>query len=523
MTKYCLWSTRLAIVSFAFLWPLSISTGLACADWGSLEGKAATGADSSRVRLVSVVLAVLLPVWLCPALNAAGRGGRAARLLLHAPLDGSADLAVAAGGQKAAELLPGAVFVPGRPMTSGQAVLAGEGRAAVRIPLDGNYVPERGTLMFWFQPQQHFGGTPHRGFELVNCGQNQGIRIPFVSAPHQAHLATHIFDKDGKPRFATKVYKYLLAKKWYHFAFTWDSSAGEVASWMYGHPEADPLPESFEPGPAPAQMLAGCSGAAIADLRIYDRPLEGHEIRALIPFAPQEAMAGEGKTFYRQWVDVDALRGRLVYENTFEDDASLSDWKMEGPGEARIVDKKLWLHTTITGPEKWNGHLVFWNTHDFPASFLAEWEFTPTKLGGLCIVFFCARGRQGQDIFDPALPAREGRFERYHSGAINCYHISYFRSGSVRDPICNMRKNHGFYIVDIGPDFIPLEPGHTNKITLIKDENHIMFLTNGRLSLDFVDDGKTYGPVWGSGKIGLRQMGRTWPCLYDNFRVYELK
>jgi len=470
---------------------------------------------------VSVVWGVAFVLCLSAAAGAEGRAKEPARLLLHARLDGDAKLAVAAGGQKAGELLSGAAFVPGR--KERQALISTGSGAGVRIPLEGNYVPERGTLMFWFQPQHNLGGTPHEQHQLVACGKGQGVTVSLVSAPHQCHIAPYIFDKEGRRQVNAMVYKHLLAGKWYHLTFTWDISRGLLTLWMYGRPEADPVPQPLEIGPAPAEMLVGCKGAAISDLRIYDRALEGPDIRRIISFAPEEAMAGEGRTFYRQWVNVDAFRGQLVYQNTFDDESSLADWAMEGRGKARIVDGQLWLHTTVTGPEKPLGHLVYWNKHDFPANFVAEWDFTPTKLGGLCIVFFCARGREGEDIFEPSLPARDAIFPRYHSGAINCYHISYFRNSSLRSPICNMRKNYGFYLVAVGPDFIPLEPGRKNHVTLIKDGDHIMFLTNGRLSIDFLDDGKTYGPVLGGGKIGLRQMGATWPCLYDNFCVYELK
>ena len=61
-----------------------------------------------------------------------------------------------------------------------------------------------------------------------------------------------------------------------------------------------------------------------------------------------------------------------------------------------------------------------------------------------------------------------------------------------------------------------------HKVTLYKRGNQIRLAVNGVLTISFDDDGKTYMPVWGTGKIGLRQMAHTHTGMYDNFRVYRI-
>nr|WGD69384.1 DUF1961 family protein [Bacillus subtilis] len=41
---------------------------------------------------------------------------------------------------------------------------------------------------------------------------------------------------------------------------------------------------------------------------------------------------------------------------------------------------------------------------------------------------------------------------------------------------------------------------------LIKDKGYVHFSINGLPILEWMDDGKTYGPVLTKGKIGFRQM-----------------
>jgi len=56
---------------------------------------------------------------------------------------------------------------------------------------------------------------------------------------------------------------------------------------------------------------------------------------------------------------------------------------------------------------------------------------------------------------------------------------------------------------------------------LVKHNNRILMYVDGRKIIDWLDDGKKYGPVLGGGKIGLRQMQWT-HFRYRDFRVWAL-
>ena len=98
------------------------------------------------------------------------------------------------------------------------------------------------------------------------------------------------------------------------------------------------------------------------------------------------------------------------------------DWVLEGKATARTEEGRLILKNDP-------GHLTFWNTREFPSNVLIQFEVSPADSNkGLNIVFFAARGRDGGSIFALDQPIRDGLFKNYTSGAINCYHTSYWAS-----------------------------------------------------------------------------------------------
>ena len=114
---------------------------------------------------------------------------------------------------------------------------------------------------------------------------------------------------------------------------------------------------------------------------------------------------------------------------------------------------------------------------------------------------------------------------------MNSYHVSYLSAGPRNSSIpgarrtANVRKNSGFWLVASGDDQIQ---GHgygrvPHRVRLLKVKNHLQVEVNGKLSVSFTDDGKTYGPVWGDGYIGLRQMNHILSATYQNLRVYRVE
>jgi hypothetical protein len=145
---------------------------------------------------------------------------------------------------------------------------------------------------------------------------------------------------------------------------------------------------------------------------------------------------------------------------------------------------------------------------------------------GLNIVFFSAASRTGGGIFDLELPPRRGVFKNYHSGALNSYHVSYWacsaaQGGTLRRT-SNVRKNHGFFLVSCGIDRIAGQGPGPHRVRVLKVGGKLHIETRGAIAAAFDDDGSTYGPVWGSGAIGLRQMGHTHRASYTHFQVWKV-
>ena len=235
--------------------------------------------------------------------------------------------------------------------------------------------------------------------------------------------------------------------------------------------------------------------------------------------APQHALVG--KEFKPRDVDY----ANPVYETSFDDESALEDWQLEGGKSMSVSDGNLVLESepVETDGERDPNHLVCWLKKEIPANFLLEFNLKPKdRKRGLNIIFFNARGLNGESIFDPSLQKRNGIFKQYHSGDLNSYHVSYWAGDRG---FSNLRKNRGFHLVASGKDYIiEGEPGSFQTVQIYKQGERIRLIVNGIVALAFDDDGKTYGTVHThSGWIGLRQMGHTLRCEYEYVKVYALK
>lgn len=209
----------------------------------------------------------------------------------------------------------------------------------------------------------------------------------------------------------------------------------------------------------------------------------------------------------------------LLYENPLSSKENISEWIMEGPGET--VFENGWMRMFSPG-EKW--HHVLWCPKVFPSRFIAEWEVrNRNPRGGLLIVFFATHAVGGKDIFDPQLPERDGTFRYYTKDQLKSYHVSYY-ANNPKNPareLAHLRKNNSFALVQTGQEGIPRQSTAIHKVRLVKNDAHILFFVDGRQVIDWQDDGKEHGPVYGAGLIGFRQM--QWSDFqYRNFKVWEV-
>lgn len=310
----------------------------------------------------------------------------------------------------------------------------------------------------------------------------------------------------------------------FFFQFTWDSAQGVSLAYFNGQPLRVESAR-FEPWwisqPATRPVL-GDGALRIENLKVLPDYTPVEQLRAAVP---AEFMGRHhrliGYPHEPGPINIPEIRGVLLYESSMDTPDSLTRWVAEGPLDLRFTGGGVQMRS-----ENFAQHTVFWCPEDFPPSFVAEWDFKPLSRYGLAIVFFAAKGENGEDIFDPALPERDGAFIHYIKGAIKSYHISYFANienyqmGRVDS---NMRKNNDFYKVGGGPIAVPPGNHSWHQMRLLKDGNHIQLYADGQIFVDWKDeDPNRYGPALGSGKIGLRQMMPT-VALYKNFRVWSLK
>lgn len=250
-------------------------------------------------------------------------------------------------------------------------------------------------------------------------------------------------------------------------------------------------------------------------------PLVALHVLTLVSAA---ASAGPLPSIGEPWLPADVDRDRPVYRSGFESPAVLDDWLLEGGEAMRVEEGRLVLTSRPKGvAEIDENHLVCWLRREVPGDFLLEFAVRPqNRKEGLNIVFFNARGRRGESIFDPGLRPRNGYFAQYHSGDLDNYHLSYWAAGRGT---ANLRKNHGFTLVHEGRDLVTgAEPEAFQTIRLHKRGGRVILTVDGLASLAYDDDGRTHGPVWThSGWLGLRQMAHTVRCEYDNLAVYPLR
>jgi hypothetical protein len=219
--------------------------------------------------------------------------------------------------------------------------------------------------------------------------------------------------------------------------------------------------------------------------------------------------------------------GDLIYHNPLASEADIEGWRMEGDGGVSFPEGRMRMENLRDPSEGQKSNFVHWCPETFPDNVEIEWDFYQIREPGLAMLFFAAVGRNGEDVFDPALAPRNGPYGQYNHGDIDAMHIAYFRRKAPSERafhICQLRKSYGANKAARGPDPLPdaadaTPPYH---MTLVKFGPQIAFAINDLEILRWTDDGVTWGPVLGTGKIGFRQMA---PLVaeYSNLKVHALE
>jgi hypothetical protein len=216
-----------------------------------------------------------------------------------------------------------------------------------------------------------------------------------------------------------------------------------------------------------------------------------------------------------------------LYQNSLSSESDVAEWIREGQPTVEFPEAKLQLSNAMDPSLGQAANYLFWAPPVVTGSFRATWKFKPLQEPGLAMFWFCAVGRNGEDLFDPGLAKREGNYRQYHSGDINAYHLSYFRRKNPSERAfhtCNLRKSHGFHLVCQGADPIPSveDVQDAFSIEVVKLGNWIRFGIDGLVLFTWKDDGSIGGAALHKGRFGFRQMAPL-VALYSDFHVESIR
>lgn len=204
-----------------------------------------------------------------------------------------------------------------------------------------------------------------------------------------------------------------------------------------------------------------------------------------------------------------------LYENPLAEPGDVDDFVTEGEAAVTFPRGRMRLDSVHAPDEVDVPHFVHWCPETFPDGIAISWEFWPVAEPGLCMLFFAATGRNGEDVHDPSLADRAGDYPEYHSGDIDALHASYYRRNYHGEPraerefqTINLRKSHGFHLVAEGGDPMPnvRDANPPYSLTVVKDGADVAFYVDDLKVFHWTDEGESTGPVLGGGKIGFRQM-----------------
>lgn len=209
----------------------------------------------------------------------------------------------------------------------------------------------------------------------------------------------------------------------------------------------------------------------------------------------------------------------MAYHNPLSSTRDIAGFRLEGDGVASFPQGRLRLESRRPPEDGQDANIVLWCPADFGPDIVVRWDFWPVREPGLAILFFHARGRAGEDLFD--LAPRTGPYEQYHHGDLNAYHVSYFRRmwpEERRLHTCNLRKSYGFQLVAQGPDPLPavLDARGPYRMRLTVQRGEITFEVAGLTAFRWRDDEPLAG-----GRVGFRQMS---PMIgeYADLHITEL-
>ena len=385
-------------------------------------------------------------------------------------------------------------------------------------------VASAGYLTFRFRLPEALSSGPGREKICWRVLDAEGVfRFEITQTPAAAGLLWFWEGPEHKAQ-DLRILLPSLSGGWHHWAAVWNASRGIFDCTLDAVPlrEADIALPPWEHTGKGTDVLVCDSPVEVEDFR---HGPEAGDLAALCRDVPEHAREASAKMLGA--ADMGRFEpsphlGELIYSNALDQLPCPEDWVAEGPAHFEVCEGSVRVHSLAPADQD-EGHVVFWLRRDLPSDFLAEWEACFESDHGLAIAFFAARGVDGADLFSPNLAARDGTFTQYHSGDINCYHISYYANTPAYPGRLtgNLRKNRGFHLVANGPPGIPAASHAWHHMALEKRGDKIRLGVDGRLKIAWTDNGTSFGPALGRGAFGLRQM--VWTIAsYRNLRITSL-
>jgi hypothetical protein len=165
--------------------------------------------------------------------------------------------------------------------------------------------------------------------------------------------------------------------------------------------------------------------------------------------------------------------------------------------------------------------MVVWSRKVLPENFLVE--FTVNHCGsdnGLTLLFLCATGLQGEDIFDERMPLRKAQYPKYHSDRLRNYTVSYWsrNENPPFEAVSNrVRRNPGMLIIGSGHSQTDQSSNMDYHIRILKFGGRLDVEVNGKTIVRAMDP----NPL-GKGRLGFRSMEGIHEVTYDDLAVWEL-
>jgi len=203
-----------------------------------------------------------------------------------------------------------------------------------------------------------------------------------------------------------------------------------------------------------------------------------------------------------------------LFKETFSDD--LSRWEKYGEGNSLIENNKLFMR---------GSPLMVWTTgKPFNGNCMVVLEYTPVRGRGGAIFAFpgspinginysVSAGRTAPRFHIPS--GHRDPMEPYNHG-IQTYHVSVHRGRTHL-----RRTGSGLKMLNVLPNDPCAVPRRNYRIEIIKFEETLQFLVDGKLIHSYVDAG-VYGPPLIRGQFGIKQFGNV-RAFFDNVRIQLLR